>query len=53
MSVSHYTFEGDASERLMLKYYEYLLRTRRYSTTNAVSISSATLRSSQWTSIRH
>lgn len=28
MSVSHYTFEGDASERLMLKYYEYLLRTR-------------------------
>lgn len=28
MSASHYTFEGDASERLMLKYYEYLLRTR-------------------------
>jgi hypothetical protein len=28
MSVSHYTFEGDASERLMLKYYEFLLRTR-------------------------
>lgn len=28
MSVSHYTFEGDASERLMLKYYEYLLRIR-------------------------
>ncbi|WP_053382662.1 ATP-dependent DNA helicase [Leucobacter celer] len=28
MSTSHYTFEGDASERLMLKYYEYLLRTR-------------------------
>ncbi|MDJ1372089.1 ATP-dependent DNA helicase [Gulosibacter molinativorax] len=27
-SASHYTFEGDASERLMLKYYEYLLRTR-------------------------
>lgn len=28
MSTSHYTFEGDASERLMLKYYEYLLRIR-------------------------
>lgn len=28
MSVSHYTFEGDASERLMLKYYEYLVRIR-------------------------
>ena len=28
MSASHYTFEGDASERLMLKYYEYLSRTR-------------------------
>ena len=28
MRVSHYTFEGDASERPMLKYYEYLLRTR-------------------------
>ncbi len=28
MSASHYTLEGDASERLMLKYYEYLLRTR-------------------------
>lgn len=28
MSASHYTFEGDASERLMLKYYEYLVRTR-------------------------
>jgi hypothetical protein len=28
MSASHYTFEGDASERLMLKYYEYLLRIR-------------------------
>lgn len=27
-SASHYTFDGDASERLMLKYYEYLLRTR-------------------------
>ncbi|WP_286233696.1 ATP-dependent DNA helicase [Thalassotalea sediminis] len=28
-SASHYTFDGDASERLMLKYYEYLLRTRK------------------------
>ena len=28
MSVSHYTFEGDASERLVLEYYEFLLRTR-------------------------
>jgi energy-coupling factor transporter ATP-binding protein EcfA2 len=27
-SASHYTMDGDASERLMLKYYEYLLRTR-------------------------
>jgi len=27
-SASHYTFEGDASERLILKYYEYLLRIR-------------------------
>lgn len=26
--VSHYTLDGDPSERLMLKYYEYLLRTR-------------------------
>jgi len=25
---SHYTFDGDASERLMLKYYEYLYRIR-------------------------
>ena len=25
---SHYTLEGDASERLMLKYYEYLYRIR-------------------------
>lgn len=25
---SHYTLDGDASERLMLKYYEYLLRMR-------------------------
>lgn len=28
MSASHYTFEADASERLMLKYYEYLMRTK-------------------------
>lgn len=28
-SASHYTLDGDASERLMLKYYEYLHRTRR------------------------
>lgn len=27
-SVSHYTVDGDNSERLMLKYYEYLLRLR-------------------------
>lgn len=27
-SVSHYTLDGDNSERLMLKYYEYLLRIR-------------------------
>lgn len=25
---SHYTFDGDASERLMLKYYEYLYKAR-------------------------
>lgn len=28
MSSSHYTLDGDASERLMLKYYEYLYRIR-------------------------
>lgn len=28
-SASHFTLDGDASERLMLKYYEYLIRTRR------------------------
>lgn len=28
ISASHYTLDGDASERLMLKYYEYLLRIR-------------------------
>ncbi|WEO76429.1 ATP-dependent RecD-like DNA helicase [Cryobacterium sp. SO2] len=27
-SVSHYTMDGDTSERLMLKYYEYLIRIR-------------------------
>jgi hypothetical protein len=27
-SASHYTLDGEASERLMLKYYEYLLRIR-------------------------
>jgi hypothetical protein len=27
-SASHYTLDGDSSERLMLKYYEYLYRTR-------------------------
>ena len=27
-SVSHYTMDGDTSERLMLKYYEYLIRLR-------------------------
>ncbi|PSL36560.1 UvrD-like helicase family protein [Labedella gwakjiensis] len=29
-STSHYTFDGDSSERLMLKYYEYLLRVRAF-----------------------
>ncbi|HWX65423.1 MAG TPA: ATP-dependent RecD-like DNA helicase [Rhodanobacter sp.] len=28
ISTSHYTLDGDASERLMLKYYEYLYRIR-------------------------
>jgi hypothetical protein len=28
-SASHYSFDGDDSERLMLKYYEYLYRIRR------------------------
>lgn len=28
ISVSHYTLGGDPSERLMLRYYEFLLRTR-------------------------
>lgn len=28
VSVSHYTLDKDPSERLMLKYYEYMLRTR-------------------------
>lgn len=29
-STSHYTFGIDASERLMLKYYEYLLKIKRH-----------------------
>ncbi|WP_243695213.1 hypothetical protein [Agromyces protaetiae] len=29
VSVSHFTLDEDPSERLMLKYYEYLLRTRQ------------------------
>ncbi|UOQ89473.1 ATP-dependent RecD-like DNA helicase [Agromyces endophyticus] len=29
-SASHYTFEGDGSERLMLKYYEHLYRLRTF-----------------------
>lgn len=29
-SVSHYTFGKDGSERLMLKYYEYLLKIKRH-----------------------
>ena len=28
-SASHYTFDGDTSERLMLRYYEFLLRLRK------------------------
>lgn len=30
MSVSHYTLDENASERLMLKYYEYLLRIKSF-----------------------
>lgn len=30
ISVSHYTLDGENSERLMLKYYEYLLRIKTY-----------------------
>lgn len=29
-SVSHYTLDENSSERLMLKYYEYLLKTKSY-----------------------
>ena len=29
-SVSHYTLDGDGSERLMLKYYEYLLKIKNF-----------------------
>ena len=28
-SVSHYTFDKESSERLMLKYYEYLLKIKK------------------------
>ncbi|MCW9059414.1 MAG: ATP-dependent RecD-like DNA helicase [Gammaproteobacteria bacterium] len=42
-SASHYTMDGDTSERLMLKYYEYLFRTRsllqdHYGTTVLVNL---------------
>ena len=30
ISVSHYTLDDDSSVRLMLKYYDYLLRVREY-----------------------
>lgn len=30
ISVSHYTENGDGSERLMLKYYEYLIRVKNF-----------------------
>jgi len=30
VSASHYTIDGDGSERLMLKYYEYLIRIKKY-----------------------
>ena len=30
ISVSHYTLDGENSERLMLKYYEYLIRIKSY-----------------------
>jgi energy-coupling factor transporter ATP-binding protein EcfA2 len=30
ISTSHYTIDGDGSERLMLKYYELLIRIKRY-----------------------
>lgn len=29
-SASHYTLDGENSERLMLKYYEYLIRVKKY-----------------------
>lgn len=32
-SVSHYVVDGDASERLMLKYFEYLVRLRAFAKT--------------------
>ena len=34
ISASHYTLDGDTSERLMLKYYEYLYRIRSLLQTN-------------------
>ena len=34
ISASHYTLEQESSERLMLKYYEYLLRIKEYVKTN-------------------
>jgi hypothetical protein len=34
ISVSHYTLEEESSERLMLKYYEYLLRIKDFLKTN-------------------
>ena len=34
ISASHYTLDGNGSERLMLKYYEYLLRAKKYLETN-------------------
>jgi len=30
ISTSHYTVDGDSAERLMLKYYEYLLKIQQY-----------------------
>ena len=34
ISTSHYTMAGDPSERLMLKYYDYLIRIRDLASTN-------------------
>ena len=38
ISVSHYTLDGGSSERLMLKYYEYLLRIKEYLKTEHVTL---------------